>query len=102
MAIFIQCGLIPCETDASPFVRGPSLAISGSLCIKNIDSFSLCPLYDDGCVWTTSITMTDTGSNSGNRGSEKLCHQLDSSQSHRNGLYHRHLPERPKRLGQQL
>lgn len=45
----MQCGLICCEANASSFVRSPSLACSGSPCIRRIDSSTLCPVYDDGC-----------------------------------------------------
>lgn len=38
----------------------PSLAGSSSPCIRNTEAFSLCPDYEGGCVFMSSI-VTDSG-----------------------------------------
>lgn len=61
----VQCVPPNHETYRSASGRSHSLAQGGSLCIRNIECFSLCLVCCGGCVAMSGATM-DTGSHGGN------------------------------------
>lgn len=82
-------------------LSGVQVAISGNLCIRNIDSL-LCPLYDDDTrCGPCPDTVMDRSSNGGSQAAQS-CQQFDSNHSQWYSPFHGHLHERPKCLGQWL
>lgn len=53
----------------------PSLSCSHSVCIRNIETFTLCPVCDRGCV-SSSIMVMDPDSSEGNLGRTGLISNL--------------------------